>query len=280
MKPVEQASTQVSERSEPQPPSTSQAEEFFIPPEFMPRYNDLITEDDAPVDNLFSEKQMRLLTEPLYASWRPEHPRYEGRFLALSNVGLFYADHEPALVPDVMLSLGVEAPKGDLGKKENRSYFIWHFGGKPPEVVIEIVSNLKGGELSEKMEKYATPAHIPYYVVYDPFGYYSDATPLRVFANSGWEYVALDIAEITVLQRIGLGLRLWHGEYEGVDTRWLRWCLPDGTLVATGKERADAEHQRADSERQRADSERQRAESAEARAEALTAKLRALGIEP
>ena len=29
----------------------------------------LITEDDEPVDNLFSEKQQRLLTESLYTSW-------------------------------------------------------------------------------------------------------------------------------------------------------------------------------------------------------------------
>ena len=31
----------------------------------------LVTEDDTPVDNLLSEKQQRLLTEPLYSSWTP-----------------------------------------------------------------------------------------------------------------------------------------------------------------------------------------------------------------
>jgi Uma2 family endonuclease len=266
MKPVEPASVNVSEHSEAELSNAHQAEEFFIPPEFMPRYDDLITEDDTPVDNLFSEKQMRLLTEPLYASWQPTHPRYGSKFLALANVGLFYADHEPALVPDVMLSLGVEAPKGDLGKKENRSYFIWHFGGKTPEVVIEIVSNLKGGELGDKMEKYASLAHIPYYIVYDPFGQYGEASPLRIFANSGWEYTALDVADVTLLQRLELALTLWEGEYEGVQARWLRWCDASGNLIPTGKERADTAEARA--------------EAAEARAEALAAKLRALGIEP
>ena len=29
----------------------------------------LVTEDDTPVDNMPSEKQQRLLTEPLYSSW-------------------------------------------------------------------------------------------------------------------------------------------------------------------------------------------------------------------
>jgi hypothetical protein len=34
-----------------------------------PDTSHLITEDDTPVDKLFSEKQQRLLTEPLYSSW-------------------------------------------------------------------------------------------------------------------------------------------------------------------------------------------------------------------
>ena len=35
-------------------------------------YESLITEDNEPVDNVFSEKQQRLLVEPLYTSWKPE----------------------------------------------------------------------------------------------------------------------------------------------------------------------------------------------------------------
>ena len=37
--------------------------------EMTPDISALITEDDTPVDNLPSEKQQRLLTEPLYSSW-------------------------------------------------------------------------------------------------------------------------------------------------------------------------------------------------------------------
>ena len=38
-------------------------------PDVAPNIDDLVTEDDTPVDNLPSEKQQRLLTEPLYSSW-------------------------------------------------------------------------------------------------------------------------------------------------------------------------------------------------------------------
>ena len=38
------------------------------PAEYLPDYDQFVTEDDAPVDNFFSEKQQRLLTEPLYSA--------------------------------------------------------------------------------------------------------------------------------------------------------------------------------------------------------------------
>lgn len=98
---------------------------------------DLITEDDTPVDNLLSEKQQRLLTEPLYSSWTGPG---EGRpFLAAANVGIVYQIHNPAIVPDMFLSLDVQVAD-DWWQKAHRSYFLWEFG-KPPELALEIVSN-------------------------------------------------------------------------------------------------------------------------------------------
>ena len=35
-----------------------------------PCLGDVVTEDDTPVDNMFSEKQHRLLTKPLSSSWQ------------------------------------------------------------------------------------------------------------------------------------------------------------------------------------------------------------------
>ena len=111
----------------PAAPSTRDAED--LPEEFLPDIDDLVTEDDIPVDNIFSEKQQRLLTEPLYSS-RPRWP-----FVALANVGLFYRVHHPPLVPDMLLSLEVEVPE-DVWSKSHRAYFVWEFG-KPPDVVID-----------------------------------------------------------------------------------------------------------------------------------------------
>jgi Uma2 family endonuclease len=232
----------------------------------------LVTEDDTPVDNVFSEKQQRLLTEPLFSSWSgPGQPR---PFVAMANVGLFYAIRRPPLVPDVLLSLGVEMP-ADIHLKSNRSYFTWEYG-KAPEVVIEVVSNREGGEDTGKLAAYAEIG-VRYYVIYDPERMLG-AEELRVYRLEGLSFHRLD--EPIWFRDVGLGLGLWQGRYEDLDCSWLRWVDAKGTPVATGRERADAERERADAERERADAERERAEAERNRAEQLAAQLRQLGVEP
>src|SRR3954470_16412329 len=107
----------------------------------VPDVSNLITEDDTPVDNQFSEKQMRLLTESIHTSWQPGIP-----FVAMANVGVYVALNRPAIVPDVLVTTGVSQPL-DLMRKDHRAYLTWMFDGKVPEIVVEIVSNKKGEEL-------------------------------------------------------------------------------------------------------------------------------------
>src|SRR5271157_4696211 len=134
-----------------------------IPVELHPVVDHLVTEDDTPADNVFSEKQMRLLTEPLYSSWA--ETAGERSFVVMSNVGLFFDVHRPPLVPDVLLSLKGKLP-ADIRAKRHRSYFIWEYG-KPPDVVIEVVSNREGGEDTEKLEAYAEIG-VCDYAIFDP----------------------------------------------------------------------------------------------------------------
>lgn len=230
------------------------AEELEI---LRPDVSHLITEDDEPVDNFYQEKQIALLTEALRVSWEEGRP-----FVSGADVGIFYNINKPAIVPDVFLSTGVELAE-DFHCKENRSYYIWNFG-KPPEIVIEIVSNQKGGEDSSKLEKYSQ-IRVPYYVIYDPAKHLSSRV-LRIFQLTGVSYVEkVD----RLFPEIGLGLTLWTGEFDNRVEDWLRWTDLQGQLLATGSE----ERRRADIESQRADREAQRAKE-------LEEKLRSLGIEP
>lgn len=213
-----------------------------------PDVSNLVTEDDTPVDNQFSEKQMRLLTESLHASWRPGFP-----FVAMANVGVYVALNRPAVVPDVLVTTHVE-PLQDLMNKEHRAYFSWMFDGKVPDVVIEIVSNKKGGELDTKLRNYEHMG-VAWYAVFDPAHYLTEES-LTVFRRTGEKY---SIHPQRSLGELGLGLALWEGEFEGVTCTWLRWHDQNGNVIPTGQERAVAESRRAS---------------------ALAAKLRELGVDP
>ena len=242
-----------------------------------PDLSRLVTEDDTPVDNLFSEKQARLLADVLYATYRG--PAGDGRFLAASDVGVFAKPENPAIVPDFFVAVDVTPPE-ELFEKRHRSYFLWEYG-KPPEVVVEIVSNREGGELSTKVRSYER-LRVSFYVVFDPEGHLS-RSELTVFQIVG---DALTETESHSLGRLGLSVTIWEGEYEAHRGRWLRFSDAHGTLLPTGlelaaaeRQRADGERQRADGERQRADGERDRADGERERAERLLDKLRAAGLE-
>ena len=255
-----------------------------LPLEHWPSVEHLVTEDDTPVDNIFSEKQQRLLTEPLYTSWISDVP-----FLALANVGLFHSVRVPPYVPDVLFSLNVQLPES-LFPKSNRSYFVWEYG-KSPDVVIEIVSNREGNEDRDKLIGYARMG-IPFYVIYDPEQWLR-AEKLRSYELRGGRYEQLP-GEAQWMPSIGLGVALWDGDFEGHQDRWLRWTDLTGNPIATGAERAGLEQQRADAEMQRADvemqradvemrradAEQQRADAERQRAEILSQQLKRLGIEP
>jgi Uma2 family endonuclease len=233
-----------------------------LPPEQRPCVDHLVIEDGKPVENWFQERQMRLLVQPLYASW--PGPGADRGFVAMSNVGLFYSVDLPPLVPDVLLSIDVNPPKKITFEKkvnEELAYFTWIYG-KAPDVVIEVVSNRKGGETRGKWQTYHR-MRVPHYVIHDPWCYLSEQ-PLRVLDWWPSEYRP---AEGNWLSEVRLGVTVWKGHYEGLDSEvWLRWCNRRGELLLTGAEIAEAEKQRAEAEKQRADR--------------LAEQLRRLGVQP
>ncbi len=234
-----------------------------VPEWAIPDVSKLVTVDDTPVDSMFAEKEQRLLTRPLYASWTPPDRQ---PFLALANVGYFYAYRQPPLVPDMFLALNA-VPSGDLHTKEGHSYFQW-LQGKAPDVVIEVVSDRRGGEEGHKLRTYALQG-VLYYVLFDPDDLLGHGV-LRAFRLNGRTYEPIDHRW---LPDVGLGLKLWEGTFEGWTNTWLRWCDRDGRVIPTGEERAEEERGRAEEERRRAD-------EASARAERLAARLRELGQDP
>ncbi|MDF5711978.1 MAG: Uma2 family endonuclease [Nostoc sp. S4] len=216
-------------------------DDFYVPDAKL-----LVTEDDTPVDNFASAKQQRLLVSSLYSSLQNQ------TFLAEANVGIYYTDLQPPIVPDVFLSLDVQVPE-NWWEKQNRCYMVWR-SGKPPEVVLEIVSNKEGDKLGKKLQIYEH-MRASYYIVYDPNQQLGEKV-LHVYELRGRRY--FETPE-TWLEQVSLGITLWEGEFESRQDTWLRWCYQDRTVLPTGDERAS---------------------QAEQRAQILAERLRAMGIDP
>ena len=218
------------------------------------------------MDNVFSAHQQRLLVEPLYvsvAAWNPK----SRPFVANANVGIFLAARNPAIVPDAFLSLDIDMPLTDADENpvkpdfdKLRSYFVWEFG-KVPDVVVEIVSNRKGGEMRHKMQEY-TKMHIPYHAVFDPFLELKGEV-FQIYHLDRFAYVPHGDFW---MDEIGVGLRLWEGVYETYTGTWLRWCDECGNVLPTGKEAFTQE--------------KKYSEQQHTRAERLAEKLRTLAINP
>jgi Uma2 family endonuclease len=220
---------------------------------YVPDANQLVTEDDTPIDNFACAKQQRLSVGSLYSSLQNQ------TFLAAANVGIYHTDGEPPIVPDIFLSLDVQVPE-NWWEKQNRCYMVWRFG-KPPEVAIEIVSNKEGDELGRKLEIYEH-MRVSYYIVYDPTQQLGEQL-LRIYELRGRRY--FETTE-TWLEQVGLGLTIWEGEFEARHDVWLRWCYKDGNVLLTGDERASQAEKRAS--------------QAEQRAQLLAERLRAMGVDP
>lgn len=227
-----------------------QRSRFSIPPELVPDFTNIDIETEEPVESWLAEHLYRLLTEPLYASWPGPG---EGRpFIVSANVGLFYKWKAPSLVPDVMLSLDVAYPV-DSSRKEHNTYVVWELG-KIPDVVIEIVSDRRGGEAGLKKQKYAD-MRIPYYAFFDPYNILGQGM-LQCFEHPGKGYLPRPDC---LFPDVGLGLVLWEGTYQKYHRQYIRWCDLEGHLILTGEERAEQERQRV---------------------ERLEAQLRSLGVNP
>lgn len=210
---------------------------------FTEAVKNLVTEDDEPVDNIFSAQQQRLLVQSLYSGWIPpagEEPLEEPRkFMADANVGIFVSPYQPAIVPDVFISLDVERPEG-WELNEVRAYYVWEFE-KAPDVAIEIVSNRKGGEMDRKQKRYSRMG-VDYYVVFDPFGVL-EGDKLSVYEPglAGHYRRRADYR----LPNVGLSLTLWTGVFENTETTWLRWLDAKGNLIPTAYELAAIAESRA-----------------------------------
>ncbi len=167
--------------------------------------------------------------------------------------------------PDVFWVAGVDEP-GRL----RRAWISWEEGGLLPDLIVELLSpSTAHVDRGVKKELYARVFRTSEYYLYEP-----ETRKLEGFWLAGGAYQPMAPGDQGRLwsRQLGLFLGLWHGFREDKEADWVRLYRPDGTLVPTQEERAEAALELAEAAQQRADAERQRADAAEAE----LARLRAL----
>lgn len=218
----------------------------YNPRHCLPGAEDLPDSDDTPVDNELQNLIPGLLKAILALIWSEKMDWFFG-----VDMGIYYDPNQGAIVPDGFLSIGVpRIIDSDL----RLSYVLWE-EQKLPLMVLEVVSQTRRGEYTDKKTEYARLG-ILYYVIYNPLR--KRKAPLEVYRLVSGEYQLLS-GEPVWLSEINLGIGRGEGTYQGINREWLYWYDDKGKRYLTPEERILA---------------------AEQQAAKLAAKLRSLGIEP
>ena len=118
----------------------------YNPRQCLPSAEDLPDSDDTPVDNELQDLIPGLLKAILALIWSERMDWFFG-----VDMGIYYHPDEGAIVPDGFLSLGVpRIIDSDL----RLSYVLWE-EQKVPIMVLEVISQTRRGEYTQKKKDYA-----------------------------------------------------------------------------------------------------------------------------
>jgi len=196
----------------------------------LPTQDELPCDDGVPMESGRHRQQMILLIQTLQPWLAVRGDGFVG-----GNMFVYFSPSqlrgEDVRGPDCFVALGV--PPG-----ERKSWVVWE-EGKPPDVVIELLSPATAEQdRTTKLRLYRDRLRVPEYYWYDPF----DPADWAGFQRLSGRYqpIAADSRGNLPSPLLGLCLTRWRGRYEGVEATWLRWTTPDGALLPTGDERAEA----------------------------------------
>ncbi|GCL35191.1 hypothetical protein SR1949_02830 [Sphaerospermopsis reniformis] len=233
----------------------------------LPSAEDLPDSDDTPVDNELQDLIPGLLKTILALIWSERMDWFFG-----VDMGIYYDPDKPAIVPDGFLSIGVpRIIDSDL----RLSYVLWE-EQKLPIMVLEVVSQTRRGEYTQKKQEYAELG-ILYYVIYNPLR--KRKQKLEVYKLENGKYQLLP-GEAVWLSELNLGIGREEGKYQGITREWLYWYDEQRKRYLTAEELLQQERERAEFERKKAEFERKKAESERLRSQRLEEILRSHGIDP
>src|SRR5437763_5337198 len=232
--------------------------------------------DGEPMENERERFHMNLLLDTLLQHW---HDRQD--FYAAGNMFLYYCDQQAREIlaeeadperprrtfrgPDVFIVLNVD------GNVRRRKWVVWEEGGRYPDVLFEFLSpSTRRIDQPTKKTLYEQTFKTREYYWYDPY----DARVFQAWQldpSGAYQAMTPDARGWVWSPTLQLWIGRWEGTYQRDPAIWLRFYDPEGRLLPTPQEIAEAERANADAERARADA----AEAEVARLRAELARLRA-----
>ncbi|EAZ91181.1 Uma2 family endonuclease [Crocosphaera chwakensis] len=206
----------------------------YNPRHCLPSAEDLPDSDDTPVDNELQDLIPHILKDILALIWEDRMNWYFG-----VDMGIYYDPENPTdvIVPDGFLSVGVpRIIDSDL----RLSYVLWD-ELVIPTMVLEVVSQTRRGEYTQKKEDYAKMG-ILYYVIYNPLRKRKPRLEVYQLENGKYELLA---GEPVWLAEINLGIGREIGVYQGVEREWLYWYDKKGKRYLTPQEEAKKAQEKA-----------------------------------
>jgi Uma2 family endonuclease len=241
---------------------TNQTQRLRSEEKRLPTMYDLPSEDpeEPGLPDEFHDLQPQLLS----ATLRLTDVRRD-RIFTGTDLNLYYDLEQTSWYkrPDWFVVLDV--PRLYDGRDLRMSYVTWD-EGVSPSVIVELLSEgtdkedlgltkAEPGKAPTKWSVYEQILKVPYYVVYDR---HKDI--LRAYRLAQGRYEALEIVDERIrMPELKAGLGLWHGEYQGIARKWLRWLDADGSWIPTPEENLV---------------------QSEAKAARLAQRLREMGIDP
>ena len=234
----------------------------YNPRHCLPSAEDLPDSDDTPVDNELQDLIPHVLKDILALIWEERMDWYFG-----VDMGIYYDPENPTdvIVPDGFLSVGVpRIIDSDL----RLSYVLWD-ELVIPTMVLEVVSQTRRGEYTQKKEDYAKMG-VLYYVIYNPLR--KRKPRLEVYQLEKGEYKLLE-GEPVWLTEINLGIGREIGVYQGVEREWLYWYNKEDKRYLTPQEEVKQAQEEANNAKQQVLEAQEKARKLEEKLRELGAKL-------
>jgi len=239
---------------------------------------DLPDSDGEPMENEREYFQIALLYEALEQYWHDRQDFYMG-----GNMFVYYSAEQAHEIlaeeadpvrprrafrgPDLFVVLNVD------GGFRRQKWVVWDEAGRYPDVIFEFLSpSTRRADQTTKKTLYEQTFRTREYYWYDPFDP-REFQGWQLHADNGYQAMTPDPRGWIWSPVLHLWIGRWEGTYRRDQTTWLRFYDPEGRLVLTSQETAEAALQQVEAAEQRAAIAEQQAEAERARAAAAEAEL-------